>query len=105
MSGGSMDYAFTHIYSAAEQVEQYRREMRDKDLEDFKFDADRMQITPEVLKSRVVAAFNEAVRALKIAEVYARRVEWLTSDDDGYDSFLKRIDEDLAKALSEQEEQ
>jgi len=52
----------------------------------------------------VVAAFNEAVRALKIAEVYARRVEWLISDDDGYDSFLKRIDEDLAKALSEQEE-
>jgi hypothetical protein len=33
--------------------------------------------------------------ALRVAEVYARRVEWMKSGDDGYDSFIERTDEDL----------
>ena len=38
---------------------------------------------------------KEAVKALKIAQEYAQRVDWLLSGDDGDESFLRRIDEDL----------
>jgi hypothetical protein len=34
---------------------------------------------------------------LKIAQVYAQRVDWLVSGDDGEESFITRLDEDLNK--------
>ena len=37
----------------------------------------------------------EAVRQLKIAAVYAQRVDWLLSDDDGEETFLERLADDL----------
>ena len=40
---------------------------------------------------------KEAVRALKIAQVYAQRVDWLLSGDDGEESFLSRLEEELKK--------
>jgi hypothetical protein len=38
---------------------------------------------------------EEAVKVLKIAQVYAQRVDWFLSGDDGEESFLRRLDEDL----------
>jgi hypothetical protein len=40
---------------------------------------------------------KEAVKALKIAQVYAQRVDWLLSGDDGEESFLSRLDDELKK--------
>jgi hypothetical protein len=40
---------------------------------------------------------KEAVKALKIAQEYAQRVDWLLSGDDGEESFLSRLDENLKK--------
>jgi hypothetical protein len=40
---------------------------------------------------------KEAVKALKIAQVYAQRVDWLLSGDDGEESFLRRLDDELKK--------
>ena len=40
---------------------------------------------------------KEAVKALKIAQVYAQRVDWLFSGDDGEESFLSRLEEELKK--------
>jgi len=42
-----------------------------------------------------IEKFNEAVRYLRIAQIYAQRIDWLVSADDGEDSFLKRLKEDL----------
>lgn len=38
-----------------------------------------------------IAQFEKAVKALKLAYVYAQRIDWLLSGDDGEDSFHKRL--------------
>lgn len=50
----------------------------------------------------VIEKFKEAVLKLREAEVYAQRVDWLLSGDDGEDSFLRRLDEDLERARKEE---
>lgn len=49
----------------------------------------------------VIERFKEAVVALRRAEVYAQRVDWLVSGDDGPENFLQRLEDDLKK-LEEQ---
>ena len=51
--------------------------------------------TPETL-----AEFRKGIEILKRASVYAQRIDWLISGDDGEDSFHKRLQEDL-KGLEE----
>jgi len=43
----------------------------------------------------IIARFREAVVALRRAETYAQRIDWLISGDDGEGSFLRRLDEEL----------
>jgi hypothetical protein len=43
-----------------------------------------------------IAEFTAAVKRLRIAEIYAQRVDWLVSGDDGEDSFHRRLADDLA---------
>lgn len=45
----------------------------------------------------VIEKFKEAIKILRQAEVYAQRVDWLLSGDDGEESFLNRLDEELKK--------
>ena len=40
---------------------------------------------------------KEAVNALRIAQEYAQRVDWLLSGDDGEETFLSRLQENLNK--------
>lgn len=44
----------------------------------------------------VVDRFREAVRALRTAQIYAQRIDYLVSGDDGEESFMKRLGEELA---------
>lgn len=41
-----------------------------------------------------IARFKEAVYFLTVAEIYAQRIDWLVSGDDGEDSFHKRLAEE-----------
>jgi hypothetical protein len=45
----------------------------------------------------VIERFREAVSVLRRAEVYAQRIDWFVSGDDGEDSFVTRLREDLGK--------
>ena len=47
-----------------------------------------------------IKEFRKGVDILKKAQVYAHRIDWLMSGDDGEDSFHKRLEEDL-KGLEE----
>jgi len=44
---------------------------------------------------RIIKAYREAVSALKLAEVYAHRIDYYIAGDDGEDSFLERLEEEL----------
>ena len=107
MSGGSMDYVCFRIQQAAEDVAseivRIEREMYEKGYGSFKvFDyyKDKYPDNPDLkdgkpLAEAVLKRLRSALKSLKEAAVYAERVEWLTSGDDGYESFVVRTDEDL----------
>lgn len=43
----------------------------------------------------VVEEFKKAVQHLGVAYVYAQRIDWLVSGDDGEESFMERLKDDL----------
>ena len=49
------------------------------------------------LRLDVVAEFAIGLDIIKKAQVYLERIDYLLSDDDGEDSFLKRLKSDLKK--------
>jgi hypothetical protein len=107
MSGGRFDYQQYAIGNIAESIEcEIERNGREKTREELKEESWRdshwYEKYPEDLchykyPDEVIEKFKEAVKYLKIAEVYAQRVDWLLSADDGEETFLERLDEDLKK--------
>lgn len=55
------------------------------------------EYTEETIKE-----FKNAIRTLRMAQVYAQRVDWLICGDDGEESFHERLAEDLAKITDDQ---
>ena len=91
MSGGHFDYNQQKIGWIADEIEEF---VRHNDLvdEDQYGDLIGRRYSPETLDE-----FRNAIRALKIAQVYAQRVDWLVSDDDSEDTFHARLAIDLAE--------
>jgi len=90
MSGGHFDYNQQKIGWIADEIEMF---IQNNDIED----GDTgifigLRYSPETLDE-----FRNAIRALKIARVYAQRVDWLVSDDDSEDTFHARLAIDLAE--------
>jgi hypothetical protein len=44
----------------------------------------------------IIQQFSDAITVLRRAQVYAQRIDWLVCGDDGPDSFLERLAEELA---------
>ena len=111
MSGGAFDYNQFHIKNIADSIEQEilknGREKTKEELEDELWrDEKHYERYPEDLKhyeypEEVIEQFKNAVRALRIAEVYAHRVDYLLSGDDGEETFLNRLKSDLTKLNEE----
>jgi len=91
MSGGAFDYKQYEIGYIADSIEQViinngkKREHRESWEGEFYY-----EYPPEVIEK-----FKEAVSKIREAQVYAQRVDWLLSGDDGEESFMKRLNEDL----------
>ena len=49
-----------------------------------------------------IKEFKNAIRILRMAQVYAQRVDWLICGDDGEESFHERLAENLADITDEQ---
>ena len=106
MSGGSMDYVAWKIKEAARHIQQElaNAELRQKSgrfFDEAKYyqenhpDVDYLK-SPEALTDAVVKRLRDALICVRKAAIYAERVEWLTSGDDGYGSFCMRLDKELA---------
>ena len=80
MSGGAFDYQQYHIGEIADRIE---AELSDPEA-------------ASQMRAETIEQFSEAVRVLRRAEVYAQRIDWLLSGDDGEDTFHSRLAEDLA---------
>ena len=106
MSGGRFDYNQYRIGEIVEQIQETidKNGLKlDEDLikENKKwYGDDYYERFPEELyhykyPDNVIEKFKEAVDILKKAEIYAQRIDWLLSGDDGEESFFTRLEEDL----------
>lgn len=79
MSGGSFDYI---QYRFDEQIEEMIRRVNNVDYS-----------YSDVVKEKIF----EAIKYFKMARIYLHRVDWFVSCDDGEETFLKRLEEDIKK--------
>lgn len=92
MSGGRFGYDQYKIGYIAEIIErEIENSGKKKDNKNFSFDDD---YYPEY-KPETIDRFKEAIEYLKIAQIYAHRIDWFLSGDDGEESFHKRLIRDL----------
>ena len=107
MSGGAFDYNQYKIGYIADQIdevivknglEKTPEELKQEGWRDpewyTKYPEDKFHYQ---YPDEVIEKMKEAVKELHIAQEYAQRVDWLLSGDDGEESFLSRLDENLKK--------
>lgn len=103
MSGGFFDYDEYRINNMHESIQSLLNKMgklRDKSelwATPEYYDRYPEELVHETYPEEVVEQFKKAIDVLKLAEVYARRVDYIISGDDGGDCFLRRLKEDLGK--------
>ena len=66
--------------------------MNQVSLEVYLYEADVLELLDETID-----AMKEAYRQIRIAEIYAERVDWMMSGDDSEECFRERIKEDLTE--------
>lgn len=77
MSGGHFDYSQSHIAHIADELEHHLESNSDK-------------YTDTALEH-----IKEGLKALRIAFVYAQRIDWLLSGDDSEETFSERLQHDI----------
>ncbi len=94
MSGGAFDYNQYKIGQIADDIDHVIRQNGKK--KDYKVDEWENEYYYEY-PPEVIEKFKEGYDILRKAEIYAQRIDWLLSGDDGEESFLSRLKEDLDK--------
>lgn len=93
MSGGYFDRQQYVIQMIVDQLEDVilkngkKREHKESWEDDY-----HIEYEPEV-----ITKFKEGLECLKRAHIYAHRIDWLLSGDDGEETFLERLESDLSK--------
>ena len=89
MSGGYFDYDQYRIGGIADSIE-YLIEINNGNEVNERGDPVGYRFAEETIED-----FKTAVHILRLAEVYANRIDWLISGDDGEDSFNTRLNEEM----------
>lgn len=95
MSGGRFEYIQYRLDDVADdiqrEIEKSGRKMTKEEQKEGYYDTDTYyEYPPEVIEK-----FKEAVSIIRKAGIYMHRVDWLLSGDDGDDTFLERLKNDL----------
>lgn len=91
MSGGHFDYQQYRIGQIADDIQLL---IDSNDSTELNLYGDRVGCG---YPREVVDRFREAVKVLRIAQIYAQRIDWLVSGDDGVEGFLARLAAELDK--------
>jgi hypothetical protein len=113
MSGGAFDYKQYNISMIADEIEQMiKNNGRPKTKEELKDeswgrDTSWYEKYPEYLNhykypDDIIEEFKKGVDMLKKAQIYAQRIDYLISGDDGEESFRERLKEELDKLAKQQ---
>ena len=107
MSGGHFDYREYQINDIADgierEIEKNGKPLTKDELKGYYWRNDNWyKQHPEDLfhykyPDDVIEKFKEAVNILRKACIYAHRIDYLLSGDDGEENFLKRLDEELTQ--------
>ena len=101
MSGGYFDYNQHRIKDIHESIQEeidnngklIPEEERESNREWYeKYPDDKYY--PEY-PNEILSEFKKAVKILKKAEIYTKRIDWYLSGDDGEESFLLRLKKEL----------
>lgn len=110
MSGGFFDYQQHCIEDIADSLKIYiyGYKLADEDINEYledryadKEEAEYVRTHKHTLINRynfsneTIKEFKKGLSILRKAYVYAQRIDWLMSGDDGEESFHKRLKEDL----------
>ena len=85
MSGGFFDNKDFQIRYIAEDIEKVIQNNNIPDENGYE-----CNFTPKTLRK-----LAEAVKILRLAEIYTHRIDWLMSDDDGEEEFHKALKEEI----------
>jgi hypothetical protein len=91
MSGGHFNYDQYRIGGIADEIENIIRNNDDTSKNEWG------DVRGHGFSEETIEQFKKAVCVLRCAEVYAQRVDWLVSGDDGEEQFVKRLIEDLLR--------
>lgn len=95
MSGGHFNYNQHFINDIADDIEDEIRNNKKKGdwISDERWEEKgKQQFSDETIKE-----FKKAVKILRKAYIYAHRIDWFLSGDDGEETFHERLKEDLEK--------
>lgn len=101
MSGGHFDYVQNRIGDIADEIESIlENQGKAKDKKELYASLDYYRDYPEeklyyTYPEKVQEKMREAIKSLKIAQIYAQRVDLMLSGDDSEETFLERLEEDL----------
>ncbi len=102
MSGGAFEYNQYKIRDIHEKIQSRLDRMgKEKPKNDLSyFDNDYLEKYPEERfypneSDEVKKIFLDGINILKIAEIYAHRIDWYLSGDDGEESLISRLKNDL----------
>jgi len=104
MSGGTWDYVqyrFQDIVdSIKKEVERSGKPLTEKEMKEHFSYPDWFEKYPEdkfhyEYPKEVIEEFKKGIEIISKAQVYAQRIDWLISGDDGDETFLERLKDDL----------
>lgn len=112
MSGGKWEYIQYRFTDVAEDIdkliEQNGQPKSEQELKEDswhnddwynKYSEDRYHYK---YPDEAIEEFKKAANAIRIAQIYMQRMDWLLSGDDGEESFLSRLKKDLKELKDEQ---
>jgi len=89
LSGGHFDYnqfRINDIYEEIEHIIENNNKLIPDDYGGFSgYD----------FSQETIEEFKKGIQYLKLASIYAHRIDWLVSGDDGEESFHKRLKEEI----------
>jgi hypothetical protein len=89
MSGGHFDYKQYQIQAIIDSIEQLIIDNDSQELDEWGIPISKNY------SSDTIEQFKIGNTVLKVAQIYAQRIDWLVSGDDSESSFIKRIENDL----------
>jgi hypothetical protein len=103
MSGGRFNYDQRRIGYIAEaiidEINKSGRKKTRQELNSEYWSGDKQDPFHYKYPDEVIEEFKKGVELLKLAQIYAHRIDWLISGDDGNESFLKRLKEELKQTI------